>query len=127
MQGVAVVKIQRIKSALAIHGYFANAQYNKDFVSMTRQVGVMKFRALSKNAPKTLRKGADFWIATQGVSFACNDVKKARLKFSKARNDKILECRAKTSTAFFARIDGIFLNKKPKNHHQTGTKLKYKD
>jgi len=50
----------------------------------------------------------DFWIATQGASFACNDVKKARLKFSKARNDKIFERRTKTSTAFLLALMAYF-------------------
>ena len=84
--------------------------------SVWQVVGAMEFRALSKNAPKTLRKGADFWIATQGASFVCNDVKKARLKFGKARKDRILECRAKTSTAFLLALMAHFQTK-AQNHH----------
>ena len=75
----------------------------------------MEFRALSKNAPKTLRKGADFWIATQGVSLACIDRQKARLKFGKARNDKIFERRTKTSTAFLLALMAHFQTKSPKS------------
>ena len=75
----------------------------------------MKFRALFKNAPKTLRKGADFWIATQGVSFVCNDVKRHALNLAKLAMTRFWSAAQKPAQLFLLALMAHFQTKSPKS------------